>query len=73
MILSLAPQNFPDYELIDSGDFLKLERFGKFVTIRPEPQAVWDAEMKAKGKPMTEKSHKSKVKSAAQKSFGGRY
>ena len=30
-----------DYELIDSGDFEKLERFGKFVICRPEPQAVW--------------------------------
>lgn len=30
-----------DYELIDSGDFEKLERFGRFVTLRPEPQAIW--------------------------------
>ena len=41
MILSFTPQNFPDYQLIDSGNFWKLERFGKFATIRPEPQAVW--------------------------------
>ena len=32
---------FPDYELIDSGEFEKLERFGKIVTRRPEPQAIW--------------------------------
>ena len=38
----LTPQNFTDYELIDVGDFEKLERFGKYITIRPEPQAVWD-------------------------------
>ena len=31
-----------DYELIDSGNFEKLERFGKFIICRPEPQAVWD-------------------------------
>lgn len=30
-----------DYELIDCGDFCKLERFGKYVTIRPEPKALW--------------------------------
>ena len=30
-----------DYELIDSGDFSKLERFGPYVTIRPEPKALW--------------------------------
>ena len=40
-MLLLTPSNFPDYELIDSGDFEKLERFGKYITIRPEPQAVW--------------------------------
>lgn len=37
----LSPLNFEDYELIDVGDFEKLERFGKYITIRPEPQAVW--------------------------------
>lgn len=36
-----APQNFKDYELIDTGDGEKLERFGKYVLRRPEPQAVW--------------------------------
>ena len=38
----LTPANFTDYELIDVGGFEKLERFGKYITIRPEPQAVWD-------------------------------
>ncbi|MDI1354880.1 MAG: class I SAM-dependent methyltransferase [bacterium] len=37
----LSPKNFSDYELIDCGNFEKLERFGKYITIRPEPQAVW--------------------------------
>ena len=32
---------FGDYELIDTGDFEKLERFGRYVTRRPEPQAIW--------------------------------
>jgi 23S rRNA (cytosine1962-C5)-methyltransferase len=30
-----------DYELLDSGDGEKLERFGKFVLSRPDPQALW--------------------------------
>jgi 23S rRNA (cytosine1962-C5)-methyltransferase len=30
-----------DYELIDSGENQKLERFGPFVTVRPDPQALW--------------------------------
>jgi 23S rRNA (cytosine1962-C5)-methyltransferase len=37
----LYPTRWNDYELIDCGDFEKLERFGKYITIRPEPQAVW--------------------------------
>jgi 23S rRNA (cytosine1962-C5)-methyltransferase len=41
-ILSLTPAHFHDYELLDSGGYMKLERFGKYITIRPEPQAVWD-------------------------------
>ncbi|MBN8701657.1 MAG: class I SAM-dependent methyltransferase [Bacteroidetes bacterium] len=35
------PKNWKDYELLDVGDFLKLERWGDYITIRPEPQAVW--------------------------------
>jgi 23S rRNA (cytosine1962-C5)-methyltransferase len=45
MILSLTPNGFTDYELIDCGNFLKLERFASLITIRPEPQAVWDASL----------------------------
>jgi len=36
-----TPTRWNDYELLDCGDFEKLERFGEFITIRPEPQAVW--------------------------------
>lgn len=42
MIEALCPQHWKDYELIDCGDFEKLERFGPYILIRPEPQAVWD-------------------------------
>ena len=40
------PIEFPipswkDYELLDSGDGVKLERFGRFVLSRPEPKALW--------------------------------
>lgn len=34
-------QNWEDYELLDSGDGEKLERFGKHILIRPEPKAIW--------------------------------
>jgi 23S rRNA (cytosine1962-C5)-methyltransferase len=38
----LTAESWDDYELIDAGGFEKLERFGPYVTIRPEPQAIWD-------------------------------
>jgi 23S rRNA (cytosine1962-C5)-methyltransferase len=38
----LTPNTWSDYELLDSGGFEKLERFGKWVLRRPEPQALWD-------------------------------
>lgn len=41
MIELLSPSHWKDYELLDCGDFEKLERFGEFILIRPEPQAVW--------------------------------
>ncbi len=37
----LSPEKWNDYELIDSGGFEKLERFGEYVLARPEPKAVW--------------------------------
>jgi 23S rRNA (cytosine1962-C5)-methyltransferase len=37
----LTPAGWDDYELIDSGDSRKLERFGKYVLDRPEPEAIW--------------------------------
>jgi 23S rRNA (cytosine1962-C5)-methyltransferase len=37
----LEASNWLDYELLDSGDGLKLERFGKYIFARPESQAMW--------------------------------
>ncbi len=41
MIIEQPSSNWKDYELIDSGDFEKLERFGPYIMIRPEPKALW--------------------------------
>ena len=38
----IIPEPWSEYELIDSGNFQKLERFGDFILARPEPQAIWD-------------------------------
>ena len=42
MILMESPLKWSDYELIDSGSLEKLERFGPYFLIRPEPKAMWD-------------------------------
>lgn len=34
-------QRWQDFELIDAGDGMKLERWGDIILSRPEPQAVW--------------------------------
>jgi len=41
------PSSWKEYELLDSGEFEKMERFGKYVLIRPEPQAIWERSMPA--------------------------
>jgi 23S rRNA (cytosine1962-C5)-methyltransferase len=37
----LAGTSWDDYGLVDSGNGRKLERYGKYQFIRPEPQAMW--------------------------------
>jgi len=37
----LYPSSWKDYELLDTGNGEKLERFGKYILVRPEPQAIW--------------------------------
>lgn len=38
---ALIADNWEDYELIDSGDGIKFERFGPYKFIRPDSQAYW--------------------------------
>lgn len=37
----LETAGFSDYRLLDSGNGRKLERFGRIIVDRPEPQALW--------------------------------
>jgi 23S rRNA (cytosine1962-C5)-methyltransferase len=46
MIDITKPQK--EYELIDSGEGEKLERFGDFVLRRPDPQALWNKRLTSK-------------------------
>jgi 23S rRNA (cytosine1962-C5)-methyltransferase len=38
---TLIGEPWPDYGLVDSGHGRKLERYGRYRFIRPEPQAMW--------------------------------
>ena len=38
---TLVGEPWPDYGLVDSGDGRKLERYGRYRFVRPEPQALW--------------------------------
>ena len=42
MTIESPGEFWKDYELVDSGNFEKLERFGKYYLSRPEPKALWD-------------------------------
>lgn len=43
----LTPVGWRDYELVDSGDGRKLERFAGFTLDRPEPNALWSRRLSA--------------------------
>jgi 23S rRNA (cytosine1962-C5)-methyltransferase len=45
-VLSKTPEtllttSWPDYALLDSGHGRKLERYGRYTVVRPEPQCFW--------------------------------
>jgi 23S rRNA (cytosine1962-C5)-methyltransferase len=46
----LESPHWTDYALLDSGDGLNLERFGKFVFVRPESQAMWKRSLEVEWK-----------------------
>lgn len=37
-------EKWKDYELLDTGDGERLERWGKYILIRPDPQVIWHTE-----------------------------
>jgi 23S rRNA (cytosine1962-C5)-methyltransferase len=43
--VNLLHPDWNEYELLDSGAGEKLERFGKYVLARPEPQAIWECSL----------------------------
>lgn len=41
--------NWKDYEVIDCSKGEKLERWGDYILVRPDPQVIWDTPRKEKG------------------------
>ena len=37
-------KDWKDYELLDTSDGERLERWGKYILIRPDPQVIWNAD-----------------------------
>lgn len=40
--------NWKDYEVIDTSNGEKLERWGNYILVRPDPQVIWDTQREAK-------------------------
>ena len=47
MTTTLVGESWPDYGLMDCGHGRKLERYGPYSFIRPEPQAMWAPALEA--------------------------
>lgn len=41
--------NWKDYEVIDCSKGEKLERWGDYILVRPDPQVIWDTPKTDKG------------------------
>ena len=41
--------SWKDYEVIDCSKGEKLERWGDYILVRPDPQVIWDTPRKEKG------------------------
>lgn len=41
-------QNWKDYEVIDTSSGEKLERWGDYILVRPDPQVIWNTPKKAR-------------------------
>jgi 23S rRNA (cytosine1962-C5)-methyltransferase len=64
----LASPDWVDYELLDSGGRSKLEKFGSYRFVRPEPQAIW-----APSLPQREWDRAAAIFQATDEQEGGRW
>ena len=62
--------NWKDYEVIDCSKGEKLERWGDYILVRPDPQVIWDTPKTDKGwKSRNGHYHRSKKGGGDLKSF----
>lgn len=58
--------SWTDYELLDSGNGKRLERFGKYTLVRPDPQIIWQPHLSPeeweKADAVFERTHEDKGK-----------
>ena len=45
--MMLISNGWTEYELLDASDGERLERWGRYILIRPDPQSIWKSEKKA--------------------------
>ena len=67
IILTSSP-DWKDYQLLDSGDGKTLERFGKYLLIRPRPQAIW-----SKALPSSEWKKANAILVEEKQEYGGKW
>lgn len=58
--MKIISENWEDFELIDSGDGMKLERWGDIILSRPDPQAIWKPRDESAWKKASAVYHRSK-------------
>ncbi|MGE5474292.1 MAG: class I SAM-dependent methyltransferase [Ignavibacteriales bacterium] len=56
----LIADNWRDYEVIDTGNGEKLERWGKYILRRPDPQVIWPVGKPSEWKKIDAHYHRSK-------------
>ena len=43
-------ENWKDYEVLDTGNGEKLERWGDYLLVRPDPQVIWNSPRRHPGR-----------------------
>jgi 23S rRNA (cytosine1962-C5)-methyltransferase len=72
-MLQIALPIFDDYELLDSGNFEKLERFGDHILARPEPQAIWQKSLPESSWKQLAHAHFSRAQTVSNREEAGQW